>query len=289
MARKPPHNAPKFSRLITAIAFTLIVSARAAGQNYTSFPHIKSLNQSDPVFLQLTELVEAYYRADGRGGPMHEVLFFQYRVKEEEDLFFIAARTNIGFAALATLNGLTHSNSLAPGDTIIIPSAPGIFIPTEARNELDKIMLLIRVYGHQAPILSKITFADGSVFHYIPGAKLNVMELAFFLGVLFRFPIPLGGTISSVFGSRLHPITGEEKFHSGIDIAAHEGTDVIAAREGTVSATGFQPACPMASGELAGSWLSGPSAAILQLRAAYPGGGYPPFPGRILRRLYVHG
>ncbi len=41
-------------------------------------------------------------------------------------------------------------------------------------------------------------------------------------------------SISSSYGSRIHPITGQMSFHSGIDIPASEGTPIIATRSGTV-------------------------------------------------------
>ena len=45
--------------------------------------------------------------------------------------------------------------------------------------------------------------------------------------------------ITSGYGWRKHPVTGEKKFHSGIDYAAPKGTDVPAAYEGEVYFTGY--------------------------------------------------
>lgn len=50
---------------------------------------------------------------------------------------------------------------------------------------------------------------------------------------------PLSGSITSEFGTRIHPITGEEKFHAGIDIGASEGTPVGAAGAGEVTMAGW--------------------------------------------------
>ena len=47
------------------------------------------------------------------------------------------------------------------------------------------------------------------------------------------------GKITSGFGYRLHPVTGERDFHTGIDIAAAEGTPVVAALPGTVTEVGY--------------------------------------------------
>lgn len=42
-------------------------------------------------------------------------------------------------------------------------------------------------------------------------------------------------TLTSAFGMRTHPITGEYKMHNGIDMAAPEGTPIYAAKGGQVS------------------------------------------------------
>lgn len=49
------------------------------------------------------------------------------------------------------------------------------------------------------------------------------------------FPLPIPVDITSVFGWRIHPITGEWRFHSGTDLGAPMGTPVLAAYSGKVS------------------------------------------------------
>ena len=46
-------------------------------------------------------------------------------------------------------------------------------------------------------------------------------------------------TISNSFGKRVHPITGEEHIHNGIDIIAPENSPVVSAIRGEVTDTGF--------------------------------------------------
>lgn len=45
-------------------------------------------------------------------------------------------------------------------------------------------------------------------------------------------------TITSLYGTREHPITGQADFHSGLDLAAAEGTDIHAVLGGVVLQTG---------------------------------------------------
>ena len=47
--------------------------------------------------------------------------------------------------------------------------------------------------------------------------------------------LPVAGTITSQFGHRVDPITGEVSSHTGTDIACAEGTPILAAADGTVT------------------------------------------------------
>ena len=50
-----------------------------------------------------------------------------------------------------------------------------------------------------------------------------------------QWPLPVAGTITSQFGHRGDPITGEVSSHTGTDIACAEGTPILAAADGTVT------------------------------------------------------
>lgn len=69
--------------------------------------------------------------------------------------------------------------------------------------------------------------AGGNLKDY-PGYGLSTGE----------FTTPVSGTLTSGFGSRVHPITGELKNHDGVDLATEEGEPVQAAWEGVVSFAG---------------------------------------------------
>jgi murein DD-endopeptidase MepM/ murein hydrolase activator NlpD len=53
-------------------------------------------------------------------------------------------------------------------------------------------------------------------------------------GMSFIFPLPFPVPMTSGFGWRIHPVTGQQRFHSGVDLAAPLGTPVVAAFSGKV-------------------------------------------------------
>ena len=72
-------------------------------------------------------------------------------------------------------------------------------------------------------------FVQGSGEIMAPG-----MDTVFADGAL-QWPLPIAGTITSPQGYRTDPVTGEISYHSGTDIAAPEGTPILAAADGTVT------------------------------------------------------
>ncbi|MBR4945172.1 MAG: peptidoglycan DD-metalloendopeptidase family protein [Peptococcaceae bacterium] len=50
----------------------------------------------------------------------------------------------------------------------------------------------------------------------------------------YVWPCPSSRLITSEYGYRIHPIQGTKKMHTGIDIGAKSGTDIVAAAGGTV-------------------------------------------------------
>lgn len=55
----------------------------------------------------------------------------------------------------------------------------------------------------------------------------------------FIFPLSIPAPITSLFGWRIHPISGTQRFHSGTDIGAPLGTPVLAAQAGQVSSADY--------------------------------------------------
>ncbi len=61
-----------------------------------------------------------------------------------------------------------------------------------------------------------------------------------YTGGKFVFPAPSMSYVSSQYGYRTHPVTGVKyKFHSGMDLAAPQGSNILAAEAGTVRMAGW--------------------------------------------------
>ena len=54
-------------------------------------------------------------------------------------------------------------------------------------------------------------------------------------GEQIMYPLPLPAPITSKFGWRVHPVSGDRRFHAGVDLGAAQGTPILATREGRVA------------------------------------------------------
>lgn len=59
------------------------------------------------------------------------------------------------------------------------------------------------------------------------------------LGNSKKITVPLHGRITSRYGYRINPISGKYGLHTGVDIAADEGTNIVAAYNGVIKDTGY--------------------------------------------------
>lgn len=63
-----------------------------------------------------------------------------------------------------------------------------------------------------------------------------------YIGGELAWPVPGFTTITSKYSMRVHPITGQYKLHTGVDIGAPMGADFIAANDGIVTKAGMNAA-----------------------------------------------
>jgi murein DD-endopeptidase MepM/ murein hydrolase activator NlpD len=201
-----------------------------------SFPPLGSLGQDDLIYTQQQEQLAQSYTAIQGGKALPDLVIYSYLVRSPVDLFSLAARLNLPYETLATLNRLDRSRSFLPGERVLAPSAPGVFAPLSPGSDLDLLLSYRPKEGGQ--LVSLNAGGRATILRFYPGARFSPEERALFLGLLFRFPLP-SGVLTSGFGPRESPITHHLAYHSGIDLAAPTGTEVYAAREGRVSDTGI--------------------------------------------------
>jgi murein DD-endopeptidase MepM/ murein hydrolase activator NlpD len=221
-------------RRAALVLFVLNLAAGLWAQN-SPYPEIRSLSAgADPLFKQQQDLVDLAYQALASGDSPGDLALFQYRTQPGDSLFTLAARFNLPYETLATLNGLKGSASITVGQRLVIPTQPGLFIAVDHPGELDR---LVDARLSSMPVNEiRLTVARASgaeTVMFFPGVRFHPLERAFFLGILFRFPLP-AARLTSPFGIRSNPFTGHPTFHAGIDLAAPTGTEVYAARDGKV-------------------------------------------------------
>ena len=78
---------------------------------------------------------------------------------------------------------------------------------------------------------------QGGEYEITHAAYLKTVTLADYT-LSDRPHLPVEGTLTSPFGYRVHPITGNTDFHTGVDLAAPMGTKIGAAWAGVVAETG---------------------------------------------------
>jgi murein DD-endopeptidase MepM/ murein hydrolase activator NlpD len=227
--------------LLPSLIWLLCLTAGLGAQN---FPELTRMDNTDPIFLQISDDIQAFYRWQAGAGAPPSLSIYQYRVREGDSLFSLAARLNVPQASLATLNRLDHPDLPDPGSVILVPNIPGMFVPEDPVSDFEKL-LSSRIDEDGSFELSesfRLPSADGgsSAWRFIIAGDFTSLERRAFLQILFRDPLPTG-YISSRYGMRASPITGEPQFHFGLDLVAPEGTPVRATAEGVVEDIGFDP------------------------------------------------
>ncbi|MBN3962645.1 M23 family metallopeptidase [Nostoc sp. NMS8] len=85
--------------------------------------------------------------------------------------------------------------------------------------------------GNIAPRPSNVAY-DFSLASVLP--QIPSMGRVAYSGTGMMYPLSIPAPITSLFGWRVHPITGNQRFHAGTDLGAPTGTPVLAAAAGQV-------------------------------------------------------
>ena len=199
-------------------------------------PVIESLSPSraNTVFRDYSSIVESNSKLISAGRePEH--MFFLYTNNERFTFQGLASRCCITQETLATLNQIENAQDDIKGKTLILPVVSGLFIPVEQGiNSVE--VLLQENYSTQTLTKNAIYYnIEGRIYLFLSGKRFTPTERAYFLDSALRLPLDSNSFwVSSEFGKRKNPFSGEIKNHNGIDLAAEEGTPVYAIKDGAV-------------------------------------------------------
>jgi murein DD-endopeptidase MepM/ murein hydrolase activator NlpD len=176
---------------------------------------------------------------DSNHGSLVSFEWQQYKIKKGDSVSAIAKKFDISVGAVIASNNITNARRLQEGMTLKIPNIDGIPYQIQRGDSLSKISASFNVPLEVILDVNDIksdNIIPGETL-FIPGARMNDIDLRMSLGETFMYPLHQKITTSS-FGMRKDPINGALSFHSGIDFRANTGTPVLASLEGVVSFTG---------------------------------------------------
>ena len=172
-----------------------------------------------------------------------ELCYSTYRVKKGDMIGYIADSFNITQDTIISVNNIRQSRLLQIGQYLKIPSMPGIIYTVRKNGEtIDSIAKKYDISADKASRINNVenlASLNAGTTLFLPDAYLDWVTRQEINGDLFHKPIRARYWLSSYYGWRSSPFNGKRSYHSGVDMACPQGTNVYAALVGTVTSTGF--------------------------------------------------
>ena len=173
---------------------------------------------------------------------MQPVSFQNYTVRSNDTVGGICYK--FGLSKIDTIigvNNIGNVRDLRVGQKLRIPSRDGLIHSVTSGETLEKLATKFSVSIADLLDVNDLSSSNLSIGQeiFIPGARLDSDTLERAMGEVFRYPITASWRLTSKFGSRIDPISGVRKNHTGIDMACPTGTAIKAAMTGTVAFTGY--------------------------------------------------
>lgn len=223
---------------LLALLVLLLIPAPLEAE-VSPYPVIPRLDSSDPVFRQYSDDVASARKAlaTPRAGVRPPLGIYAYRPRLEDTLLTVAARCAVPYDAIATLNRIGSVGDPILGKTLLLPTLPALYLPETAKTDIEHLLLASPDPAVE-PITITVRDPNRRTVYCLPDAVFDGTVRAFFVTPSIRFPLP-AGTLTSTFGYRKNPVTGNLVFHKGIDLAAPYGTVVLACADGRVTRSGY--------------------------------------------------
>jgi murein DD-endopeptidase MepM/ murein hydrolase activator NlpD len=191
------------------------------------------------------------------------------KIKKGDNFWNISRANHITVDQLETLNPDVDPDKIFPGEKLIIrPANPKLDVVVELENKvMEAIPFRVEyikdknLYKNEKKIIKEGIEGQKEVIYNIVlrngyqsslqvkserdlknpvnaivkiGTKTTVS-----MGGRINYGVVRGKRVSSRYGSRIHPITGRRRFHSGLDIAAPHGSPVYAYAAGKIVEAGW--------------------------------------------------
>ncbi|MDR3114451.1 MAG: M23 family metallopeptidase [Treponema sp.] len=167
------------------------------------------------------------------------LLYTAYKVQSGDIISNLAQSFGLNQDTLISVNGITNTRLLQINQVLRVPNQDGILYPVKKEDTLESIAAKFKTSVQSLQTVNEL-FSDRLMVNttlFIPGARLEMLDLQEINGDLFIWPVR--GFITSHYGYRSSPFTGIRQFHSGIDIGVPMGTSIRAAMAGRVTSVGF--------------------------------------------------
>jgi len=163
----------------------------------------------------------------------------QHKVKKGDTVSVLAKKFNVSVGAIIASNNISNARKLQEGSVLKIPNIDGIPYTVQKGDSLSKISASFNVPLEVILDVNDIKSDNIQVGEtlFIPGARMNDIDLRMSLGETFMDPLHQR-IVTSYYGMRKDPKNGRLSFHSGIDLRANTGTPVLASLDGVVSYIG---------------------------------------------------
>ena len=167
----------------------------------------------------------------------------EHTIKQKENFWKVAREYHVDIDTIIGANQDITKLQAALGQKIRIPNQRGVLHRTDGENSIQTLSSLYAVSA--VAIMTANNLQDKNILPpgvelFIPGAKpvrlTGEMSVRYSLRGIFGSPLP--GRITSTMGMRKHPVGGFRGRHTGVDLAAAEGTRIAAAAAGVVKDAG---------------------------------------------------
>lgn len=169
-----------------------------------------------------------------KGSQFPQLVVTDYRLKSGEGLLELAKNKGLNVDTIISFNNISDASRLKAGMVLKLPNRNGLLHYVRAGDSLSKLSRKYKVSLNEILDWNNLAHSSLKVGQklFIPNARLSANEVNKVLGCLFVWPTV--GNITSFFGMRLSPISGQEMFHGAIDIANWPDTKIRAAMSGKV-------------------------------------------------------